>query len=63
MTTETQQEKQMDYIILQDSRSETLAYEVTYKMQEGYKPVGGVSVSVAPGGWTLFAQAMVKAQE
>ena len=50
----------MDYIILQDTRSETLAYEVADKMTEGYVPQGGVSVSVAPGGWTLFAQAMVK---
>jgi len=49
------------YIILQDTRSETLAYEVAAKMEEGYVPVGGVSVGVAPGGWTLFAQAMVKA--
>ena len=52
----------MDYIILQDTRSATLAYEVTDKMKEGYVPVGGVSVGVAPGGWTLFAQAMVKGQ-
>ena len=51
------------YIILQDTRSETLAYEVTAKMAEGYKPQGGVTVGVAPGGWTLFAQAMVKTQE
>jgi len=50
----------MEYIILQDSRSEQLALEVTYKMTEGYVPVGGVSVGVAPGGWTLFAQAMMK---
>lgn len=50
----------MDYIILQDSQSKSLAYEVLEKMKEGYKPVGGVSVSVAPGGWTLFAQAMIK---
>ena len=48
------------YIILQDTRSETLAYEVAAKMEEGYTPVGGVSVGVAPGGWTLFAQAMIK---
>lgn len=51
------------YIILQDTRSETLAYEVSAKMEEGYTPIGGVTVSVAPGGWTLFAQAMVKAGE
>ena len=51
------------YIILQDTRSETLAYEVADKMKEGYVPQGGVSVSVAPGGWTLFAQAMVKVAE
>ena len=51
------------YIILQDTRSETLAYEVADKMKEGYVPQGGVSVSVAPGGWTLFAQAMVKVGE
>lgn len=51
------------YIILQDTRSETLAYEVAAKMEEGYMPVGGVSVGVAPGGWTLFAQAMVKTGE
>jgi hypothetical protein len=50
----------MDYIILQDTSSKSLAYEVTDKMAEGYKPVGGVSVGVAPGGWTLFAQAMIK---
>ena len=50
----------MDYIILQDTRSDSLAYEVTAKIAEGYTPMGGVSVAVAPGGYTLFAQAMVK---
>jgi hypothetical protein len=53
----------MDYIILQDSSSQQLALEVTYKMTEGYKPVGGVSVGVAPGGWMMFAQAMIKEKE
>jgi hypothetical protein len=50
----------MQYIILQDTSSESLAYEVTEKMAEGFQPVGGVSVGMAPGGYTLFAQAMVK---
>ena len=50
----------MQYIILQDPRSETLAYEVSAKLAEGWVCVGGVSVAVAPGGYNLFAQAMVK---
>jgi hypothetical protein len=50
----------MDYIILQDSNSDNLAFEVREKIQEGYVPQGGVSVGVAPGGWKLFVQAMVK---
>lgn len=49
-----------DYIILQDPRSETLAYEVSEAIKAGYLVVGGVSVAVAPGGWTLFCQALVK---
>jgi hypothetical protein len=50
----------MQYIILQDTRSETLAAEVTAKLAEGWTLQGGVSVGFAPGGWTIFAQAMVK---
>jgi hypothetical protein len=50
----------MQYIILQDTRSESLAWEVTAKLAEGWTLQGGVSVAVAPGGYNLFAQAMVK---
>jgi hypothetical protein len=53
----------MQYIILQDTSSESLAYEVTQKIAEGWQPVGGVSLGLAPTGWTLFAQAMTKEAE
>jgi hypothetical protein len=51
------------YIVIQESSSDKLAWEVNDKMTEGYVPLGGMCVSIAPGGWTLFCQAMVKAGE
>jgi hypothetical protein len=50
----------MEYIILTDSRSDALAGDVTWHLSQGWELVGGVSLSVAPGGWTSYAQAMKK---
>jgi hypothetical protein len=49
----------MQYIILQNSRSESLAWEVTGKLAEGWTLQGGVSVA-GTGTWLIFSQAMVK---
>ena len=54
-------ETAMQYIILQDTRSEVLAWEVNAKIAEGYKPLGGVSVA-GTGTWLIFSQAMVKGE-
>ena len=48
------------YIVLQESSSDKLMSEVNMAIEAGYLVVGGVSVSIAPGGWTLFCQALVK---
>jgi hypothetical protein len=50
----------MDYIILQSTKSNDLAYDVREKLSEGWTLQGGVSVGVAPGGWTLFTQALIR---
>ena len=50
----------MEYIVLQESSSDKLTSEVRDYISQGWVPQGGASVSIAPGGWTLFVQAMVK---
>lgn len=48
------------YIVLQESSSDKLMSEVNMAIEAGYLVVGGVSIAIAPGGWQLFVQAMVK---
>ena len=53
----------MKYIVVQESSADKMAREVNDMIAEGYVPQGGMSLSIAPGGWTLFCQAMVKVGE
>lgn len=50
----------MKYVILESGSAEQLAVQVEWYLEEGWKPQGGVAVAIAPGGWKLFTQAMVK---
>lgn len=59
----------MDYIILQAESKDrwdaarSLQEDVKSKMQNGYEPQGGISVSISKHGyedWYLFSQAMIK---
>lgn len=51
--------KKPDYIILHEGRPEPLEALVNQAIKEGYKPLGSVVVSHAPGSWATWAQAMV----
>lgn len=48
------------YIVIDESSATKVAELVNYYMEQGYTPVGGISVAVAPGGWSTYVQAMVK---
>jgi Domain of unknown function (DUF1737) len=48
------------YIVIDESSATKVAEKVNYYMVQGYVPVGGIAVSIAPGGWMMWAQAMVK---
>jgi len=50
------------YIVIDESSATLVAEQVNYYMAQGYVPVGGIAVSIAPGGWMMWAQAMVKGQ-
>ena len=55
-----------DYIIVEFESKELLQFEVLNKIEEGYIPLGGVSMSVDSGElstFKYFAQAMVKYAE
>jgi hypothetical protein len=50
------------YIILTENAAPMLAQAVQEKIDDGYQPIGGVSVAVTTGGkggQSIFAQAMV----
>jgi riboflavin synthase alpha subunit len=48
------------YIVIDESSSRRVAELVNHYIKQGYVPVGGISVAVAPGGWSTFVQAMIK---
>lgn len=49
----------MKYIVVQESSLKTLTETVTEMLQQGWKPLGGVSMAVDQGRHE-YAQAMIK---
>lgn len=49
----------MSYHIVEESSAEALAATVTRLLTDGWKPVGGICVTVGPG-WRLYAQGVAK---
>lgn len=50
----------MDYEILIAGSAPALAWLVQQKIKEGWRPLGGVSVSVMVNQTSVYAQAIVK---
>jgi len=54
----------MQYTVVEEFRQKQFEIEVNYKLQEGWKLQGGVSIAVNPQtNTTYFAQAFIKEAE
>ena len=55
--------KVVDYKVLREFNPKRIADAVMEKVADGWQPLGGLSVALEAGGYSIYAQAMVKYEE